>query len=54
MSENRYMTVTKLISELLKLESEGYGNLPVVDGSNDFVEEAVVTFIGHTDCVQIW
>lgn len=54
MNESRCMTVTKLISELLKLESEGYGDLPVVDGFNDFVKEAVVTFIGHTDCVQIW
>ena len=48
------MTVTKLISLLLQLEADGYGDLPVIDGSNDFVEEAVHTTIGNTECVQIW
>ena len=54
MNEDRRLTVTQLISLLLKIESEGYGNLPVIDGSNDFVEEANVTYVGNTECVQIW
>ena len=48
------LTVDELINELQKFSEEGYGDLPVIDGDNDCIYEAIVTFVGDTNVVQIW
>ena len=48
------MTVTELISELLRLESNGYGNAHVLDRDYFDIHEVIPTEVCKEECVQIW
>lgn len=47
------MTVSQLISELLRLESNGYGNAQVLDRDFFDIHAAEPVEVCKTECVQI-